>query len=152
MFCEGDAKSYGCDIFPVHLCHVLLCHLCICVHFRRALESQAKRCFHICHHIGLHRFAHWTLNPHIPRGDRKCCTTWTHFARLEHFQCHRCSNDPAAATCFESQLLSCTHLVDSECVCATVTLDRVPSDRSSIHAPISQSHSNETNLVFCSRS
>ena len=47
MFCESDAKSYGCDIFPVHLCHVLQCHHCICVHFRRALESQAKRCLHI---------------------------------------------------------------------------------------------------------
>ena len=32
---------------PVHLCHVLLCHICICVHFRRALGPQAKRCFHI---------------------------------------------------------------------------------------------------------
>ena len=31
----------------VHMCRVLLCHLCICVHFLRALESQAKRCFHI---------------------------------------------------------------------------------------------------------
>ena len=29
-----------------HLCHVLLCHHCICVHFRRALESQAKLCLH----------------------------------------------------------------------------------------------------------
>ena len=50
-----DAKSYGCDTFPVYLCHVLLCHHCICVHFRRALESQAKRCLHISHHVGLHR-------------------------------------------------------------------------------------------------
>ena len=24
MFCDSDAKSFGCDIFPVHLCHVLL--------------------------------------------------------------------------------------------------------------------------------
>ena len=47
----------SCDIFPVHLCHVLLCHHCICVHFRRALESQAKRCLHISHHIGLHRLS-----------------------------------------------------------------------------------------------
>ena len=57
MFCESDARSYGCDIFPVHLCHVLLCHHCICVHFRRALESQAKRCLHINRHIGLHRLS-----------------------------------------------------------------------------------------------
>ena len=26
---------------------MLLCHHCVCVHFRRALESQAKRCLHI---------------------------------------------------------------------------------------------------------
>ena len=44
-------------------CHVLLCHLCVSVHFRRALESQAKRRIHISHHIGLHRFAHCALNP-----------------------------------------------------------------------------------------
>ena len=47
-----------------HLCHVLLCHLCTCVHFRRAFESQAKNCFHISHYIGSHRFAHCALNPH----------------------------------------------------------------------------------------
>ena len=40
----------GVTFSPVHL---LLCHLCICVQFRRALESQAKRCFHISHHIGI---------------------------------------------------------------------------------------------------
>ena len=38
----------------VHLCHLLLCQHCACVHFRRARESQAKRCFHIFH-IGSHR-------------------------------------------------------------------------------------------------
>ena len=48
----------------VHLCHLLLCQHCTCVHFRRALETQAKRCFHISHHIGLHRSAHCELNPH----------------------------------------------------------------------------------------
>ena len=47
---------------PCTSCHLLLCHLCICVHFRIALESQAKRCLHICHHIGLHRFAHCAIN------------------------------------------------------------------------------------------
>ena len=36
---------------PVHLCHLLLCQHCTCVHFRRALESQAKRCFHISHRV-----------------------------------------------------------------------------------------------------
>ena len=41
---------------PVHLCHMSLCHHCTCVHFRRAFESQAKRCFDIRHHIGLQRF------------------------------------------------------------------------------------------------
>ena len=46
---------------PVHLCHMSLCHHCTCVHFRRALESQAKRCFDIRHHIGSHRFAHCAL-------------------------------------------------------------------------------------------
>ena len=51
----------------VHLCHVLLCHLCTCVHFRRALESQAKRCFHICHHIGSHRLS-TTHSTHIDSG------------------------------------------------------------------------------------
>ena len=42
-----------------------LCHLCIFVHFRRAFESQAKPCFHISHHIGLHRFAHCALTPQL---------------------------------------------------------------------------------------
>ena len=51
---QSAAKSYGCDTSSVHLCHVLLCHHCTCVHSCRALESQAKRCFHACHHIGLH--------------------------------------------------------------------------------------------------
>ena len=60
-------SSEDCDIFPIHLCHVLLCHHCICVHFRRALESQAKRRFHTYHHIGLHLLsaAH---TPHIGSG------------------------------------------------------------------------------------
>ena len=66
MFCESDAKSYGCvTLSPVHSCHLLLYQHCTCVHFRRALESQAKRCFHICHHIGLHRSAHCALNPQL---------------------------------------------------------------------------------------
>ena len=46
---------------PVHSCQLFLCHLCTCVHFRRALESRAKWCLHICHHIGLHRLAQPTL-------------------------------------------------------------------------------------------
>ena len=54
----------GATFSPVHLCHVLLCRFCVCVHFRRALESQAKRCFHISHHIGLHRFAHTAHSTH----------------------------------------------------------------------------------------
>ena len=49
-------------IFPTHLCHVLLCHLCICVHFRRALSLKQNGVFHICHHIGLHRSARCALN------------------------------------------------------------------------------------------
>ena len=58
MSCESDAKSCGCDFFPVHVCDVLLCHHCICVHFRRTLESQVKRCCaQISHHIGLHRLS-----------------------------------------------------------------------------------------------
>ena len=53
MFCESDAKCSGCD--------------CICAHFRRALESQVKRCLPICYHIGLHRLP--TAHPaHIGSG------------------------------------------------------------------------------------
>ena len=44
-----------CDIFPGHLFHVLLCHHCICVHFRWVLGSQVKRCLYTCRHTGLHR-------------------------------------------------------------------------------------------------
>ena len=53
----------------VPLCHVLLCHHCTCVHFRRARESQVKRCLHICHHIGWHRFstAHTLLTHDMTR-------------------------------------------------------------------------------------
>ena len=39
----------------VHSCHVLRCHQCTCLHFRRALEFQVKQCLHTCHYIGLHR-------------------------------------------------------------------------------------------------
>ena len=39
------AEDGTCVIFPVHMCHVLQCHHCICVHFRRALEFQAKTVF-----------------------------------------------------------------------------------------------------------
>ena len=54
----GTCASFVLDIrsvtfSTVHLCHVLLCHFCTCVHFRMALESQAKRCLLICYHIGL---------------------------------------------------------------------------------------------------
>ena len=55
----------------VHMCHLLLCQHCTCVHFRRALGSQAKRCFDISHHIGLHRSAYCALNPHLVST---CCT------------------------------------------------------------------------------
>ena len=44
-------------------CHLSSCQHCTCVHFRTALESHAKRCFHISHHIGLHRSAHCALTP-----------------------------------------------------------------------------------------
>ena len=58
MSCESDAKSCGCDFFPVHECDVSLCHHCICVHFRRTRESQVKRCCaQISDHIGLHRLS-----------------------------------------------------------------------------------------------
>ena len=67
--CLYLARIGRCDIFPVHQCHVLLCHHCICVHFRRALESQAKRCCHICHHIGFHRLAHSGHSPHWWRSS-----------------------------------------------------------------------------------
>ena len=51
----GVASVNSVTSSPVHLCHMLLCHHSICVHSRRDLESQVKRCFHICHHIGVHR-------------------------------------------------------------------------------------------------
>ena len=47
---------------------MLLCQHCTRVHFHRALESQAKRCFHISHHIVLHRSAHCALTPHWQRS------------------------------------------------------------------------------------
>ena len=73
-------------LFPVHVCHVLLCHHCICVHFRRALESQSKTVFHISHHIGLHRISTLHTRPHwkrsrllliivVPRGTACSCPT-----------------------------------------------------------------------------
>ena len=51
--------SFTCALW----CHLSSCQHCTCVHFRRALESHAKRCFHISHHIGLHRSAHCALTP-----------------------------------------------------------------------------------------
>ena len=60
---------------PVRLCHVSLCHLYICVHFRKPFESRAERCFHISHHIGLHRFAHCAPNPHLVIRDPSSNTT-----------------------------------------------------------------------------
>ena len=57
---ESDAKSYGCDNFPlVHQRHMLPCQHCIRVHFR----LLAKRCFHISHYTRLHRSAHWRTHP-----------------------------------------------------------------------------------------
>ena len=53
-----------CDIF--HLCTIVICYS---VNIARAYTSagplslKAKRCFQICHHIQLHRFAHCALNP-----------------------------------------------------------------------------------------
>ena len=48
----------------------------ICVHFRRALECQAKQCFQICHHIGSYRFAHCALNPlEATQAHLKCTNT-----------------------------------------------------------------------------
>ena len=44
-------------------CHLSPCQHRACVHFRRALESHAKRFFHISHNIGLHRSAHCALTP-----------------------------------------------------------------------------------------
>ena len=44
-------------------CHLSPCQHRTCVLFRRALESHAKRCFHISHHIGLHLSAHCALTP-----------------------------------------------------------------------------------------
>ena len=44
---------------------MLPCQHCTCVHFRRALKSQAKRCFHISHYIGCTD----QHTAHSPRGD-----------------------------------------------------------------------------------
>ena len=54
----------NCDIF--HLCTSVICY---CVSTALACTSagrvslKAKRCFHISHHIGLHRSAHCALTP-----------------------------------------------------------------------------------------
>ena len=57
---------------PMHLCHLLLCQHCTCVHFRRALESQAQRCFHTSHHIG---FSSTTVFSHqSSHRDTLICT------------------------------------------------------------------------------
>ena len=64
----------------VHVCHLLLCQHCTCVHFRRALESQAKRCFDTCDHIG-HTIAHSALNQQISFGEEDATTVlgWLSF-------------------------------------------------------------------------
>ena len=64
---HGTSSGTKCDIFPVHFCHLLLCHHCTCVHFRRALESQAKRCIHI---LSSHRVAPIAHRAHSPQGAR----------------------------------------------------------------------------------
>ena len=58
---------------PVHLTHVLLCHLCNCVHFLTSLESQAKLCLDICHHIELHRLP--TAHP-VSQSPDMWSRTW----------------------------------------------------------------------------
>ena len=70
-----------CDILLVHFYHVLLGHFCTCVHFRRDLESQVKRCVHICHHIGLQRLspAH---TAHIGSGAESLFLSSIHDQRL----------------------------------------------------------------------
>ena len=52
----------------MHFCRLLLCQHCTRVHFRRALESEAKLCFHISHYIGLHR-SEQLDKPTIERQD-----------------------------------------------------------------------------------
>ena len=63
--CESDAKSYGCDIFHSRtrvICDRVSTELTYT--FAGPLSLKAKRCFHIGHHIGLHRSAHCALTPH----------------------------------------------------------------------------------------
>ena len=66
------ADDGTCVIYPAHMCHVLQCHHCICVHFRRALESQAKNgefTFVItsgCTNV------HTAHTPHIEKGTDYC--------------------------------------------------------------------------------
>ena len=60
--------------------HELLCRFCTCVRFRRAPESQAKRCLHICHHVGLHRLPTAHTAHSIFMVEREC--TGTRGARM----------------------------------------------------------------------
>ena len=62
-----------CDMHAVQSCHVHSCHHSISVHFRRPLESRAKRCENISHHNGLHRWptAH-TSHRKQGRPAKKC--------------------------------------------------------------------------------
>ena len=66
-------RNTGVTSSHVHLGGMSLYHHCICVHFRRALGSRAKRCFHICHHVGVHRFttAHSTHTTHASKARRR---------------------------------------------------------------------------------
>ena len=70
--CESDAKSHGVDI-----CHSRPRVTCYRVNTALAFSfagplSNAKRCFHISHYIGLHRLAHCALthNWHTNRRRR----------------------------------------------------------------------------------
>ena len=74
---------------------MLLCRHCICVEFRRALEPQAKQCFHISHHIGLHRLS-TAHTPHKLLGVNKVDARESSQVRASRVgvKCGRCRMHP----------------------------------------------------------
>ena len=67
--CESDAKSYGCDTFPSRT--RVICYRVSTARaytFAGPVSFKAKRCFRMCHHIGLHRSAHCALTPRWQRS------------------------------------------------------------------------------------
>ena len=55
---KATTRVTGLTIHPVHMYHTSGSNSCVSVHFRRTLESQAKRCKKTYTQIGLSRIAH----------------------------------------------------------------------------------------------